>query len=214
MKRCKSLQRLYLNLASELIPDLEFEKKLWDFHYHAPKYHQHSINLHTLLVIEAAVKIEEVLGVKIGDIALYHDVGKLLIISRYIEEDMEMFKNKISFKSNIFIGHEKESYDFVEKKGIITNQDKLFAILHHDWLYRYPAEKVIEKINFEKNTFYKLKLLITLCAADTAGKGFTKKQREERSMIASKFRFIIGSLPELNISKMLEEILLQAILDW
>jgi HD superfamily phosphodiesterase len=145
--------------------------KLSDPNHHNLTWHEFSLMRHNALVVEAANRILELTGVDVVIAAFFHDLGKL-----------SQFDNAIATGDYHFAGHEKLSFEIARNHGL--DDVALNAILYHSISYEHRADRVYPSLC--GGDLNKLIHLVALAACDTAGKGWTEAQREQRPQVAKK----------------------------
>lgn len=139
--------------------------------HHNLKWHEFSLMRHNGLVVEAAQRILVLTGVDVVTAAFFHDLGKL-----------GQFDNAIATGDYCFAGHERISFEIARNHGL--DDVALNAILHHNISYEHRADRVYPSLC--GGDLNELIHLVVLAACDTAGKGWTEAQREQRPQVARK----------------------------
>jgi hypothetical protein len=144
---------------------------------HDPTWHEFGVLGHVQKVFECSVQIRDMTGIDIVKVALWHDIGKFVEGVR--------IPSGLSLQDFSFKGHETRSEEYLRKhKGTSFTEEELFLVKSHGVIRGSSSvEEIVRLCNGDRDL---LKKLVFLCAADTAGKGHTPKQDEQRKQLAPK----------------------------
>lgn len=145
---------------------------------HDPKWHEFGVLGHVERVFRHAVQIRRLTGIDVIKLALWHDIGKLAKDGRKEKKDKP---GEFTFK-----GHEKKSEDYLRQhRRAEFSEEDLFLVANHGIIRGdNTVEQIVELCSGDND---RLKKLVFICAADTAGKGYTAAQDVERQQLAPKF---------------------------
>lgn len=173
----------FVRLATRIVPR-ELRGMLDDPAWHAPKWHQYGLLTHVRFVIESATRIFETTSVDVRLATALHDAGKIFAFEQTVR-DVQAARDAGREPKFHYIGHERRSAGFARNCG--HDDLTVWLVRNHDASYRVKVSEPREFVVFCGDNSARAKMLVAICAADAAGKGWTEANRAQRPEISARF---------------------------
>jgi hypothetical protein len=175
---------------------------------HDPKWHEFGVLGHCERVFRHAIHIERLTGIDVVRAALWHDIGKFVKDGRRQKDGKP---GAFTFK-----GHEEKGWEFLKDDtqlslyGISGFAGEDLLLVKNHGIIR-GAKTLEDIVGSCEGDDARLRGLVLMCSADTAGKGYTPDQDKERRQLAPKF---VALALEAGLGSRIASLVLEIVMEW